>query len=195
MIIRKARPLVGLLAAAMFAAAGCGGPSLSDTAAIELIRSGRGYPKRQGGIRYDKISSRSDVSDDPLHVEMTPVLQMACVEKSQENLFGTPNTFYRAKNECLQYFEKAAAGFGRTTVDFHIELTTASIDITRVVDRRVDRQNGTVTVTFEEAVTPTPYFLKLLEKFPRIADKDKWKPTTRTVSADFEKWEKGWKLK
>lgn len=195
MKFRKSLALIVLLVVpAMFATGGCSGPSLGDEEAIKLIRNGRGYPQYEANASYDKYTS--DVKDDPAHIEMAKVLEMACVESWRTPSFVGHSIGYKAQGECLQYLKSATMHFAGRAVQFNATLTTAKIDISRVVDRRVDRQTGTVTVTFEETVTPTSYFLDLLSKFPNISvSKDSLKPTTRTGSAEFEKWEKGWRLK
>jgi len=70
-------------------------------------------------------------------------------------------------------------------------------DVTRIIDKRVDKSNGTVVVECELTLTPTPYFEHLKKIDPGTIENalsgQSFQPVSR-ATATFQRWEKSWRI-
>lgn len=173
-----------LIPVLLITVAACSGTRLSDDDAILAIREAQGYPK------LDWIDLGGTKEASPIGREVGRLVREGYITSVGDFLQGGCQMSESGKeivHSCVWN------GFSHTLEG--LRLYTHQLDVTRILDKRIDPQNQTAAVSFEVTPKPTPYFAHLQTVDRESVEEAFRKKGQRFVGeATLEKWENGWRV-
>lgn len=164
---------------------GCSGSALTDDDAISQIRTAGGYPRSSGIIL--------NVNDGtPLGNEVTRLYREGYINLEPNRGFVPGRCTPSEKGKQIV----KSCDWNGVWKSWNVELLTHTLDVTRIVDSRIDGQSQAATVIYEVAVIPTDYFTHLQSVDQSAIDDE----LTRQgkgggrYQAQFSRWESGWRV-
>lgn len=176
---------------------------LSDAEALRVIRESHQLPKPVA------IELHVWEKDSPLVAEINRLINEGYLKSAGNDFYGSSSYNPTDKGKSLakgaQWCVTVACGGG----SWMFYPYTHEFDVRRLLDRRVDSTSKTISVMYEECLSPTKYLSQLTTLDPTEVDREVTSSlymikmsefeqpvegNCQTRTATLQKWESGWRV-